>query len=61
MVSYIKKDGESDEVFLEDESGRVKLVGDLITGSDSKNKLVLMTGCVVAVMGSELASGDYRL
>lgn len=54
-------DGESDEVFLEDESGRVKLVGDLITGSDSKNKLVLMTGCVVAVMGSELASGDFNV
>ncbi|KAF5098181.1 hypothetical protein D0Z00_002129 [Geotrichum galactomycetum] len=54
-------DGENDEVFLEDESGRVKLVGDLITGSNSKKKMVLVTGCVVAVMGSELASGDFNV
>lgn len=54
-------DGENDSVFLEDESGRVNLVGDLITGSNSKNKLVLMTGCVVAVLGSELASGDFNV
>ncbi|KAK9330750.1 DNA polymerase alpha/epsilon subunit B-domain-containing protein [Lipomyces starkeyi] len=44
---------ENDAIMLEDESGRVNLVGSTI-----KSEL-LVTGCVVAVLGSETTSGDF--
>ncbi|KAK9319682.1 DNA polymerase alpha/epsilon subunit B-domain-containing protein [Lipomyces orientalis] len=46
-------DPENDAIMLEDESGRVNLVGSTI-----KSEL-LVTGCVVAVLGSETTSGDF--
>lgn len=44
-----------DDIYLEDESGRVKLTG------DSLQSKVLLTGCVVAVLGSEMTSGDFEV
>lgn len=50
-------DPESDELMLEDESGRIKLVGKgVIEASKS-----LVTGCVMAVLGKELPSGDFEV
>ncbi|KAK9368163.1 DNA polymerase alpha/epsilon subunit B-domain-containing protein [Lipomyces kononenkoae] len=46
-------DPQHDAIMLEDESGRVNLVGSTI-----KSEL-LVTGCVVAVLGSETTSGDF--
>lgn len=46
---------ELDDIYLEDESGRVKLTG------DSLQSKVLLTGCVVAVLGSEMTSGDFEV
>lgn len=40
---------------LEDESGRVRLVGDLL------NSLILVTGCIVAVMGTENSNGELEV
>lgn len=40
---------------LEDDSGRVRLVGDRITS------LPLVTGCIIAVMGTENASGEFEV
>lgn len=47
-------DGE-DMIMLEDESGRVRL-----TGSPLSNEM-LVTGCIVAVMGTENANGDFEV
>ena len=51
---YIKDDG-TDEVMLEDESGRLALAG--------KNLLqyALCTGCIVAVIGTENANGAFEV
>ncbi|KAJ2542537.1 DNA polymerase delta small subunit Cdc1 [Coemansia sp. RSA 1822] len=46
------RDG-TETVYLEDESGRIRLVGAAI------DKAVLASGVVAAVMGSETASGDF--
>lgn len=40
---------------LEDDSGRVRLVGDRVTS------LPLVTGCIIAVMGTENASGEFEV
>ncbi|KAH9995202.1 DNA polymerase alpha/epsilon subunit B-domain-containing protein [Xylariaceae sp. FL0662B] len=51
---YCSEDG-SDSVMLEDESGRIRLVGDVL-------KLVtLVTGCIIAVMGSENVNGELEV
>lgn len=42
-------------MYLEDESGRVKLVGEAL------KKTSLVTGCVIAVLGSELAGGEFEI
>ena len=42
---------------LEDESGRIKLVGKAI----SDESRCLVTGCVIAVLGTELPSGDFEV
>lgn len=47
--------GDSDVTMLEDESGRVKLVGNKIRSSP------LVTGIVVAVLGSEDQEGDFHV
>jgi DNA polymerase delta subunit 2 len=44
-----------DRVLLEDESGRLRLVGGML-GTQN-----LVTGCVVAVMGSETKDGDFEV
>lgn len=40
---------------LEDESGRIKLVGDVV------KKAGLVTGVVVAALGAETANGDFEV
>ncbi len=40
---------------LEDESGRVRLVGDIL------KSVVLVTGCIIAVMGTENANGEFEV
>lgn len=42
---------------LEDESGRVRLVGKII----EERKITLVTGVIAAVLGAENASGDFEV
>lgn len=51
---YLSFDGE-ELIMLEDESGRLRLTGALL-----RNKL-LVTGCVIAVMGTENSNGDFEV
>ncbi|KAL8342549.1 hypothetical protein RB601_004895 [Gaeumannomyces tritici] len=51
---YISEDGQ-DSIMLEDDSGRVRLVGDVLEGA------ILVTGCIIAVMGTENADGDFEV
>ncbi|TGJ78122.1 hypothetical protein E0Z10_g10642 [Xylaria hypoxylon] len=53
-TKYYADDG-SDAVTLEDESGRIRLVGDFL-----KN-VILVTGCIVAVMGTENIDGELEV
>ncbi|TPX72957.1 DNA-directed DNA polymerase [Spizellomyces sp. 'palustris'] len=46
---------DADEVVLEDESGRVKLTGEILKDT------MLVTGIIVAVLGCENASGDFEV
>ncbi|KAH8162119.1 hypothetical protein CIB48_g6133 [Xylaria polymorpha] len=50
---YYADDG-SDAVTLEDESGRIRLVGDFL------KDVILVTGCIVAVMGTENVNGELE-
>ncbi|WFD36250.1 tRNA-dihydrouridine(47) synthase [NAD(P)(+)] [Malassezia cuniculi] len=53
-------DPERDELFIEDQSGRVKLVGDKIkAGSEFAKKCV--TGVVIGVLGFETPQGDLHV
>ncbi len=52
-MSY--SDPETDITILEDESGRVTLAGDLIKST------LLVTGCVVAVLGMETVPGSFHI
>ncbi|KAH8147721.1 uncharacterized protein LAJ45_08186 [Morchella importuna] len=45
----------ADRIMLEDESGRLSLVGGVL------GTMHLVTGCVVAVMGSETGDGDFEV
>ncbi|KAF3915821.1 hypothetical protein ABW21_db0206766 [Orbilia brochopaga] len=49
------RDFQKDEIMLEDESGRIRLIGNTITHE------TLVTGCVIAVMGTETASGEFEV
>ncbi|KAL9002294.1 MAG: hypothetical protein Q9188_004769 [Gyalolechia gomerana] len=49
---YLSLTGE-DQIFLEDESGRVRLIGTPLQLS------MLVTGCIVAAMGTENANGEF--
>lgn len=40
---------------LEDESGRLRLIGGILSTQN------LVTGCVIAVMGSETHGGDFEV
>ncbi|KIS67108.1 DNA-directed DNA polymerase delta subunit POL31 [Mycosarcoma maydis] len=52
-VDYAK-----DELFIEDQSGRVKLVGEAIRGGTALRSM-LITGVVAAVLGTETRAGDF--
>ncbi|RFU34623.1 hypothetical protein B7463_g1702, partial [Scytalidium lignicola] len=52
LGKYISPSGE-DQMMLEDESGRLRL-----TGTPLLNE-ILVTGCIIAVMGTENANGDF--
>ncbi|KAG5983236.1 hypothetical protein E4U55_000460 [Claviceps digitariae] len=52
--TYFSPDG-SDQVMLEDDSGRIRLVGDLL------QTIPLVTGCIIAVMGTENSSGEFEV
>ncbi|KJZ80572.1 hypothetical protein HIM_00422 [Hirsutella minnesotensis 3608] len=51
---YYSED-DSDQVMLEDDSGRVRLVGELLKA------FPLVTGCIIAVMGTENSSGEFEV
>ncbi|KAI1390964.1 DNA polymerase alpha/epsilon subunit B-domain-containing protein [Hypoxylon trugodes] len=51
---YYSEDG-TDAVTLEDESGRIRLVGDAL------NSVILVTGCIIAVMGTENVNGELEV
>lgn len=46
-------DDERDAVMLEDDSGRIRLTGTVLSS------FMLVTGCIIAVMGTENANGDF--
>ncbi|RDA93477.1 hypothetical protein CP533_2646 [Ophiocordyceps camponoti-saundersi (nom. inval.)] len=48
-------DEEADQIMLEDDSGRVRLVGEMA------RSVPLVTGCIVAVMGTENSSGEFEV
>ena len=48
-------DGEGAQVMLEDESGRLRLTGPMLREN------LLVTGCIVAVLGTENANGDFEV
>lgn len=54
-VTKYFSDEERDSVMLEDDSGRLRLTGDIL------KSFTLVTGCIVAVMGTENASGDFEI
>ncbi|OBT45242.1 hypothetical protein VE00_03669 [Pseudogymnoascus sp. WSF 3629] len=51
---YKSSDG-SDSTMLEDESGRVRLIGARLADE------MMVTGCIVSVMGTENANGDFEV
>ncbi|UZJ57503.1 hypothetical protein CBS101457_006823 [Exobasidium rhododendri] len=53
-------DPERDEFFIEDESGRVRLVGSAVA-PDGHLRASLVTGVVVAILGTETRSGDFEV
>jgi len=52
VKKYYSDDGR-DAVMLEDDSGRIRLVGDVL------KSYVLVTGCIIAVMGTENINGEF--
>ncbi|KAI0019580.1 DNA polymerase alpha/epsilon subunit B-domain-containing protein [Xylariomycetidae sp. FL0641] len=54
-ISDNKYYSENDAVTLEDESGRIRLVGDALKG------VTLVTGCIIAVMGTENVNGELEV
>ncbi|KAK4238704.1 DNA polymerase alpha/epsilon subunit B-domain-containing protein [Achaetomium macrosporum] len=50
---YSENGGES--IMLEDDSGRIRLVGNLL------RDYFLVTGCIIAVMGTENANGEFEV
>lgn len=57
MSSYV--DPSSDSVYLEDESGRLKLVGPIFTSAEHRGALV--TGAVGAFLGTERENGEFHV
>lgn len=56
VTTYV--DGERDELFLEDQSGRVKLVGELVQSAFAR---LCVTGAVAGVLGIETPDGDLEV
>jgi len=54
-ISDKKYYSDGDAVTLEDESGRIRLVGDVL------KSVVLVTGCIIAVMGTENVNGELEV
>ncbi|KAL6849553.1 DNA polymerase delta small subunit Cdc1 [Amphichorda felina] len=48
-------DVDSNEIMLEDDSGRIRLAGDLLRSVN------LVTGCIIAVMGTENSNGELEI
>ena len=48
-------DSEESEIMLEDDSGRIRLAGELL------KTVNLVTGCIVAVMGTENTNGELEI
>ncbi|EPE32330.1 hypothetical protein GLAREA_07463 [Glarea lozoyensis ATCC 20868] len=51
---YLSADG-NDMIMLEDKSGRIRLVGHALENE------MLVTGCIVAVMGTENSNGEFEV
>ncbi|KAM7208727.1 DNA polymerase [Naviculisporaceae sp. PSN 640] len=51
---YSEEDGK-DSIMLEDDSGRIKLVGSVL------KDFFMVTGCIIAVMGTENANGEFEV
>ncbi|KAK3325856.1 DNA polymerase alpha/epsilon subunit B-domain-containing protein [Apodospora peruviana] len=51
---YFSEEGH-DAVMLEDDSGRIRLIGDTL------KDFFMVTGCIVAVMGTENANGEFQV
>ncbi|KAI9789623.1 MAG: hypothetical protein M1833_002286 [Piccolia ochrophora] len=51
---YLSPTG-NDQIMLEDESGRLRLMGTTLSSE------LLVTGCIIAVMGTENANGDFEV
>ncbi|CAD6896358.1 unnamed protein product [Tilletia controversa] len=57
---YVDRD--RDELYLEDESGRIRLVGEpLKWGHEAQLRSMCVTGIVVAVLGTETRHGDFTV
>lgn len=54
MTRYFSDD-DRDTVMLEDDSGRLRLTGSYL------KSVMLVTGCIVAVMGTENSNGDFEV
>ncbi|KFA67538.1 hypothetical protein S40285_04234 [Stachybotrys chlorohalonatus IBT 40285] len=54
VQKYYSED-DTDQIMLEDDSGRVQLVGDLL------KTVPLVTGCIIAVMGTENVNGELEV
>ena len=51
---YISQSGQ-DQTMLEDDSGRLRIIGTILQTS------MLVTGCIVAMMGTENANGEFEV
>lgn len=52
---FLSPEGRGDQIMLEDESGRLRLVGATL------REFVLVTGAIVSVLGTENADGDFEV
>ncbi|KAI3396458.1 hypothetical protein diail_12178 [Diaporthe ilicicola] len=48
-------DDDRDAIMLEDDSGRIRLTGSVL------QSVMLVTGCIIAVVGTENANGDFEV
>jgi DNA polymerase delta subunit 2 len=55
LQKYLSASAENDKMMLEDDSGRIRLIGNPLA------REMLVTGCIVAVMGTENANGEFEV